>query len=70
MTIMELLHTILWRQYKKSGVLEKGQLGRILLTVEDLETRLFRSACVIKMRFGKGLFYFTGLFITLIGKGI
>ena len=49
-TIMELLHTILWRYYEKAGSLSKDQIGRILLTVDDLEMKIFKSNSVIKMR--------------------
>ena len=49
-TIMELLHTILWRFYEKAGSLTKDQIGRILLTIDDLEKKIFKSTSVIKMR--------------------
>ncbi|XP_063686547.1 neurobeachin-like protein 1 isoform X2 [Bolinopsis microptera] len=49
-TIMELLHTILWRYYEKAGSLTKDQIGRILLAVDELESKIFKTTSVIKMR--------------------
>ena len=49
-TIMELLHTVLWRYYEKAGSLTKDQIGRILLAIEELESKIFKPTPVIKMR--------------------
>ena len=49
-TVMELLHTILWRYFEKLEALGKQQIGRILLTIDDLDGKLFKSTSAIKMR--------------------
>jgi hypothetical protein len=60
---MELLHTVLWRYYEKAGSLTKDQIGRILLAIDELETKIFKSTSVIKMRLGVvGAFSFCKLF--------
>ena len=51
-TIMELLHMILWRYYEKAGSLSKDQIGRILLAIDELEPKIFKSTAAIKMRYG------------------
>ena len=65
---MELLHTILWRFYEKAGSLTKDQIGRILLTIDDLEKKIFKSTSVIKMRCVGvlGLVIFTYVLIKLM----